>query len=116
MLLPIPEPYDFELSTARFRDFGSDRATVWHEGGLYRVVDGREVRIEAAPGGVRIEPGSAEASHEVGYLLGLPLDLCAFRDWAATRVFARAGLADYLASRGVPFEVFEDFHGLSRAL
>jgi len=85
VLLPIPEPYDFELSTARFRDFGSDRATVWHEGGLYRVVDGREVRIEAAPGGVRIEPGSAEASHEVGYLLGLPLDLCAFRDWAATR-------------------------------
>jgi len=35
---------------------------------------------------------------------------------AASRVFARDGLADYLASRGVPFEGFEDFHGLSRAL
>lgn len=35
---------------------------------------------------------------------------------AAARVFARAGLADYLAGRGVPFERFEDFHGLSRAL
>ena len=34
----------------------------------------------------------------------------------AARVFARAGLANYLASRGVPFEGFEDFHGLSRAL
>ena len=32
----------------RFRDFGSDGATVWHEGGLHRVVAGREVRITAA--------------------------------------------------------------------
>jgi hypothetical protein len=31
VLLEIPQPYDFELSTARFRTFGSDRATVWHE-------------------------------------------------------------------------------------
>lgn len=35
---------------------------------------------------------------------------------AASRVFARAGLADYLASRGVHFEPFDDFRGLARLL
>ena len=35
---------------------------------------------------------------------------------AATRLFARAGLADYLESRDVPFERFNDFHELGRAL
>ena len=83
MLLRIPEPYDFELSTTRFRNFGSDRATVWHDGGLHRVVAGREVRITAAHGGVEVEPLSAEATPEVGLLLGLPFDLAAFRKWAS---------------------------------
>jgi DNA-3-methyladenine glycosylase II len=66
----------------RFRDFGSDRATVWHDGGLHRVVAGREVRITAAAGGVRVEPWSDEAATAVGRLLGLPFDLDAFRHWA----------------------------------
>lgn len=35
---------------------------------------------------------------------------------AASRVFARDGLADYLDRRGVPYERFEDFHELARAL
>jgi DNA-3-methyladenine glycosylase II len=108
VLLEIPEPYDFELSTSRFRDFGSDGATVWHEGGLHRVIEGSEVRIEAAPGGVRIEPWSAAAAAEVGRLLGLPLDLDAFRAWAATQpvlgalVAALAGFRPTLNPR--PFE------------
>jgi 2-hydroxy-3-keto-5-methylthiopentenyl-1-phosphate phosphatase len=34
----------------------------------------------------------------------------------ATRVFARDGLATYLAQRGVPFEPFEDFYDVARAL
>ena len=55
-LLPIPEPYDFALSTERFRRFGPDLANLWHEGGLHRVIAGREVRIESAPGGVDVEP------------------------------------------------------------
>ena len=38
MVLRIPEPYDFELSTRRFRDFGSDGATVLVDEGLHRVV------------------------------------------------------------------------------
>ena len=54
--LAVPGPYDFALSTERFRVFGVDRATTWHEGGLHRVVGGREVRIEAADGGVDVEP------------------------------------------------------------
>ena len=83
MVLRIPKPYDFELSTVRFRNFGSDRATVWHEGGLHRVVAGREVRITPARGGVAIEPWSDDAAVEVGRLLGLPFDLAPFLDWAA---------------------------------
>lgn len=83
MFLPIPEPYDFALSTARFRDYGSDRATVWHEGGIHRVIGGQEVRIEPAPGGARIAPGTEEARAQVAHLLGLPLDLEPFRRWAA---------------------------------
>jgi len=87
VLLRVPQPYDFHLSTVRFRDFGSDRATVWHEDGLHRVVAGREVRIEAARGGVRVEPSGAEAGagleDEVGRLLGLPFELEPFLGWAA---------------------------------
>jgi 2-hydroxy-3-keto-5-methylthiopentenyl-1-phosphate phosphatase len=35
---------------------------------------------------------------------------------AAERVFARAGLADWLAARGVPFEPFGDLHDVLAAL
>jgi DNA-3-methyladenine glycosylase II len=84
MLLAIPQPYDFELSTVRFRDFGTDGATVWHDGGLQRVVQGREVRIVAAPGGVSVEPADAAIAEEVGRLLGLPFDLESFHAWAAS--------------------------------
>ena len=82
MLLPIPQPYDFALSVSRFRDYGSDRATVWHDGGIHRVAAGREVRVETAPGGVRIEPAVDGAAEHVGFLLGLPFGLEPFRAWA----------------------------------
>ena len=83
MLLAVPDPYDFELSTRRFRDFGTDGATVLHEGGLHRVAGGREVRVTAAQGGVEIEPWSEDGAAEIGRLIGLPFDLGAFRAWAA---------------------------------
>jgi 2-hydroxy-3-keto-5-methylthiopentenyl-1-phosphate phosphatase len=35
---------------------------------------------------------------------------------ASDRVFARLGLATYLRDRGVPFEPFDDFHEIVRAL
>jgi len=35
---------------------------------------------------------------------------------AAARVFARAGLAEYLAGKGIPFETFEDFYDVERLL
>jgi DNA-3-methyladenine glycosylase II len=87
VLLRFPQPYDFHLSTVRYRDFGSDRATVWHEGGLHRVIAGSEVRVEPAPLGVLVTQshkgsGSRGAADEVGRLLGLPLDLEPFHAWA----------------------------------
>jgi len=81
-LLAMPQPYDFEISTERFRAFGPDLANLWHEGGLHRVVGGREVRIEPAPGGVFVEPFDEEIEAEVGALLGLPFDLEGFGRWA----------------------------------
>jgi 3-methyladenine DNA glycosylase/8-oxoguanine DNA glycosylase len=83
LLLRVPEPYDFAVSTERFRAFGVDRANLWHEGGLHRVVAGREVRIEPAPGGVEVEPLDDEIRPVVERLLGLEFDLDAFATWAA---------------------------------
>jgi DNA-3-methyladenine glycosylase II len=81
-VLPIPEPYDFALSTERFRRFGPDLANLWYEGGLHRVVGGREVRIESAPGGVLVEPLDDEIEAVVGKLLGLEFDVAAFERFA----------------------------------
>ena len=81
-LLKLPEPYDFELSTERYRAFGPDHANLWHEGGLHRVVDGREVRIEAAARGVEVEPLDAETEPAVRKLLGADFDLTSFYEFA----------------------------------
>jgi DNA-3-methyladenine glycosylase II len=80
--LAVPGPFDLALTTERFRAFGVDLATVWHEGGLHRVIGGREVRIEAAPGGVDVEPLNTEIERVVRAILGLPFDLDGFYDWA----------------------------------
>jgi len=82
-VLPIPEPYDFLASTERFRAYGPDRATMWHDGGLHRVVRGREVRIEPGAGGVHVQPCDEAIVNEISWLLGLPLDLDGFWSWAA---------------------------------
>jgi 3-methyladenine DNA glycosylase/8-oxoguanine DNA glycosylase len=82
-LLRIEAPFDLALTTARFRAFGVDRANAWREGGLYRVVGGREVRIEAAPGGVEVEPLDAGTEPVVRRLLGLEFQLEPFYAWAA---------------------------------
>jgi DNA-3-methyladenine glycosylase II len=82
-LLELPEPYDFELSTARYRAFGTDLANLWHEGGLHRVVNGQEVRITVALGGIDVEPLDAEIEPVVLKLLGAEFDLDAFYSFAA---------------------------------
>jgi DNA-3-methyladenine glycosylase II len=108
VLLPLPEPYDFVLSTERFRVFGVDAANVWHEGGLHRVAGGREVRIERAPEGVDVQPWDESIAAEVRTLLGLTFDLRAFSAWAqadpvlADLVAALAGFRPPLAPD--PFE------------
>jgi 3-methyladenine DNA glycosylase/8-oxoguanine DNA glycosylase len=82
-LLAVPGLFDFALSTERFRAFGVDRASVWHEGGLHRVVHGRELRIESAPGGVDADPLDSETDPVVRALVGLAFDLEPFYAWAA---------------------------------
>ncbi|MGH3041057.1 MAG: DNA-3-methyladenine glycosylase family protein [Gaiellaceae bacterium] len=62
--------------------FGPDLANLWHESGLHRVLGGREVRIEAAPAGVRIDQDGVELPELVRRYLGEPFDLDAFASFA----------------------------------
>jgi DNA-3-methyladenine glycosylase II len=80
--IAVPQPYDFHVSLDRFTFWGVDRANVWHDGGLHRVVEGREVRITPAPGGVRVEPLDHVIEPIVRKLLGLELDLEPFHAFA----------------------------------
>jgi 3-methyladenine DNA glycosylase/8-oxoguanine DNA glycosylase len=82
LLLRLPEPYDFQLSTERFRIFGPDLANLWLDGVLHRAVGGREVRIRGAEGGVAVEPLDDLTRPVVEKLLGLEFDLDAFYAWS----------------------------------
>jgi DNA-3-methyladenine glycosylase II len=84
LAVSLPEPFDFELSTERYRAFGADLANLWHEGAVHRVLEGREVRIGAAAHGVTIEPGDADLAGPVRRYLGEPFDLGSFAAFAAT--------------------------------
>jgi DNA-3-methyladenine glycosylase II len=99
----VPQPYEFAVSTARFEVYGLDRATVWRDGGIDRVFAGREVRIEAAPGGVDVEPHDDEIARQVLRFLGLPFDLDGFTAWAAGEP-ALARLAAALAGFRPPLQ------------
>jgi DNA-3-methyladenine glycosylase II len=81
-LLRLPEPYDFELSTERFRAFGPDLANLWYEGGVHRVAGGRELRIEAAPGGVDVEPLNDATGPVARAVVGADFELAPFYAWA----------------------------------
>ncbi len=87
----MPAPYDFELSTERFRAFGPDLANLWADGALHRVVAGREVRLAPGRCGVTADPLDAVIEPVVGQLLGLQFDLAAFTCFADEhdRVLAR---------------------------
>ena len=80
--LAVAEPFDLALTTARFRAFGLDLASFWDGDALYRVADGRQLRIAAASGGVEVEPLDAQTEPVVRKLLGLDFDLAGFYAWA----------------------------------
>jgi DNA-3-methyladenine glycosylase II len=84
-LLPLPEPFDLELSTGRFRIFGTDLANRLVDGVLYRAVGGREVRIRSARGGVDVKPLDDETRPVVLKLLGAEFELEPFYLWAVER-------------------------------
>jgi hypothetical protein len=94
-LLKLPEPYDFALSTERFRSFGPDLANLWDGEALLRAVGGREVRIAPARGGVDVDPLDTETEPAVRKLLGVELDLLGFSRFAAEAdpVLARLAVA-----------------------
>lgn len=81
-LLPLPDPYDFDLSTERFRAFGPDIANLWYEGGVHRVVGRREIRIEASRGGVDVEPLDDETDPVARAMVGAGFELDPFYAWA----------------------------------
>jgi DNA-3-methyladenine glycosylase II len=82
-VLTVPQPYDFGRSLDRFTFWGVDRANMWQEDALYRVVDGQEVRITAADGGVLVEPFDKAIGLVVRKLLGLELELDPFYAFGA---------------------------------
>jgi DNA-3-methyladenine glycosylase II len=109
-LLRMPEPYDFVVSTARYRAFGPDLANLWHDDALHRVVDGREVRIGSAQAGADVEPLDASTEPVVRKLLGAEFDLNAFYGFA-TGDPTLAGLVEELRGLRPPIAV-EPFESL----
>jgi DNA-3-methyladenine glycosylase II len=84
-----PAPYDFHRSTFRYRTFGDDVASVWHDGGLYRVLrSGLVVRISADGVTASAEPTAADRN-ELLHVLGAGFDLASFAA-AHPKIYARA--------------------------
>jgi 3-methyladenine DNA glycosylase/8-oxoguanine DNA glycosylase len=81
-LLRFPEPYDFALSLRRFVVFGTDLANRFVDGVLHRAIDGRDVTIAPADGGVDVDPLDDETRPVVLRLLGAPFELEPFYVWA----------------------------------
>jgi len=104
VLVPLPQPYDFEVSTARFDVYGLDRATVWRDGGIHRVFGGRELRLESASGGVDVSPDHESVVKQVEHFLGVPFDLEGFVAWAAGEP-ELARLVEALAGFRPPLQV-----------
>ncbi len=87
--MAFPPDYDFTRSTFRFRAFGDDLASRWHDGGLHRVLrSGLAVRITAA-GPVWYGSPSVADEAELQHVLGMGFDLEGFAR-AYPDVYARA--------------------------
>jgi DNA-3-methyladenine glycosylase II len=109
-LLRMLEPYAFELSTERYRAFGPDLANLWRQDELLRVVEGREVRIGSAEGGVDVEPLDSRTEPVVRKLLGAEFDLDEFYGFA-TSDSTLAALVEELRGLRPPIAV-EPFESL----
>jgi DNA-3-methyladenine glycosylase II len=103
-LLRLPEPFDFELSTGRFRAFGTDLANRLVDGELHRAIEGRDVRIRAAPGGVDVSPLDGKTRPVVLKLLGAEFELDRFYRWALEKQPAIADLTVQLAGFRPPLQ------------
>jgi DNA-3-methyladenine glycosylase II len=103
-LLPLPEPFDFELSTGRFRAFGTDLANRLVDGELHRAVAGRDVRIRPAPVGVDVSPLDDETRPVVLKLLGAEFELEPFYRWAIAEQPVIADLTVKLAGFRPPLQ------------
>jgi DNA-3-methyladenine glycosylase II len=103
-LLRLPEPFDFELSTGRFRAFGTDLANRLVDGVLHRAVGGREVRIRANRDGVDVSPLDDETRPVVLKLLGAEFELEPFYEWAVERQPVIADLTVKLAGFRPPLQ------------
>ena len=83
MVIEIPQPFDFGLTLERFKAFGPDPVNLWQDGVFRRVLDGRAVRLEAASGGVLVDPADPRLAEPVGRFLGGSFDLAGFERFAA---------------------------------
>ena len=141
---PLPEVVDWVLEHIRLRlgfgDFARSHDPLVLSSGFHELIDPvleREgLRLEVLANRLDVEAGRWQArfrSEDPCPDCGEPCKRCAVAALdefvyagdgvsdrcvalAASRVFARDGLASYLAVRGVPFEPFEDFHDVMRAL
>lgn len=109
MLVPIPEPFDFDLTVERIAALGPDRANVLEARRLWRAVGGRPVSATAARGGVAIDRSSHETRSVFLHLFGGLLDVAGFvtavEDDAALGPLTRSlpGLRPFLVPD--PFEM-----------
>jgi 2-hydroxy-3-keto-5-methylthiopentenyl-1-phosphate phosphatase len=141
---PLPEVVEFVRENARLRagfgDFARKHQPLVVSSGFHELIEpvlereGLELEVRAngldpRSEGWRVLFRSVEACPVCGEPCKRT-DVAALGDFAyvgdgfsdrcvaeaATRVFARDGLADYLAGMGVEFERFDDFHDVDRAL
>lgn len=96
MFVSLPAPFDFSLTTERFRKFGEDPANAWRDSALHRVLEGREVHLEERPDGVQIEPGEAQLVEPARRYLGASFDLLAFEEFASETDSVLSDLAEKL--------------------
>ena len=72
------------LTLERFRAFGPDPVNLWRDDVFRRVLMGRPVVLQPAPGGVLAEPDDLALAGPVRRFLGAPFDLAAFEAFAAS--------------------------------